>query len=141
VPVVRANLPPYRQKSLDSRTAISGDTPRFPFTSSESVLRDTPKAVAASVIVKPDGSMHWRKTMPPGCGGFLIVMGSTFLSSGNRHNQRPPRHHRSEKSLASWPEPSPPKPFHLAFERMQPEARQVHVTNRRGSIERSQNVP
>ena len=27
------------------------------------------------MIVKPDGSMHWRKTTPPGCGGFFIVMG------------------------------------------------------------------
>jgi hypothetical protein len=59
--------------------AISGEMPRFPFTSSESVFRETPRASAASVIVKPKGSMHWRNTTPPGCGGFLMVMG-WFLS-------------------------------------------------------------
>jgi hypothetical protein len=29
------------------------------------VLRIGPWAVVASVIVKPDGSMRWRKTTPP----------------------------------------------------------------------------
>jgi hypothetical protein len=23
-------------------------------------------------MVKPSGSMHWRNTKPPGCGGFFI---------------------------------------------------------------------
>jgi hypothetical protein len=46
-------LPP---KTLDSLTAISGDMPRLPFTSSESVVRVTPSA--AAVMVKPKGSMH-----------------------------------------------------------------------------------
>jgi hypothetical protein len=50
-----SSVPP---KTLDSLTAISGDTPRFPFTSSESVLNVTPRAAAASVMVKPNGSMH-----------------------------------------------------------------------------------
>src|SRR5437879_7343935 len=72
-----SSVPP---KTFDNLTAISGEIPRFPFTSSESVLRVTPRASAASVIVKPRGSTHWRKTMPPGCGGFFIVMdGSTCL--------------------------------------------------------------
>jgi hypothetical protein len=26
------------------------------------------------VIVNPNGSMHWRRTTPPGCGGFFIGM-------------------------------------------------------------------
>jgi hypothetical protein len=34
-----------------------------------------------------------------------------------------------------------PKTFHLAFERMQPESRQVHVGNRRGGMKRRQNIP
>jgi hypothetical protein len=34
-----------------------------------------------------------------------------------------------------------PKTFHLAFQRMQPESRQVHVSNRRGSMKRCQNIP
>ena len=33
-----------------------------------------PSAVAACVMVKPKGSMHWRSTKPPGCGGFFIGM-------------------------------------------------------------------
>jgi len=34
-----------------------------------------------------------------------------------------------------------PKAFHLSFERMQPESRQVHVGNRRGGMKRRQNIP
>jgi len=45
-------LPP---KTFDKRTAISGEIPRFSFTSSESVVRVTPSAAAASVMVKPKG--------------------------------------------------------------------------------------
>src|SRR5258708_17498152 len=56
-------LPP---KTLDSLTAISGEMPRFLFTSSDKVVRVTPRASAASVMVKPKGSMHWRSTKPPG---------------------------------------------------------------------------
>src|SRR5467141_1823454 len=59
-------------KTLESRTAISGEIPRFPFTSSDKVVRVTPSAAAASLMVKPKGSMHWRNTKPPGCGGFFI---------------------------------------------------------------------
>src|ERR1039458_130366 len=69
-------LPP---KTLYSLTAISGDMPRFPFTNSESVLRVTPRAAAACVMVKPEGSMHSCNTTRPGCGGFFMVMG-WFLS-------------------------------------------------------------
>src|SRR6185312_9093957 len=40
-------LPP---KTFSSRTAISGEMPRFPFANSESVLRVTPRAAAAAVM-------------------------------------------------------------------------------------------
>src|SRR5713226_2261291 len=60
--------------------------PRFSFTSSESVLRVTPRASAACVMVKPEGSIHSCNTTRPGCGGFFMVMGGSFR--GNRHNQR-----------------------------------------------------
>ncbi len=40
------------------------------------VVRVTPSAAAASVMVKPKGSMHWRSTTPPGWGGFFIGMSS-----------------------------------------------------------------
>ena len=36
-----------------------------------SVVRVTPRA-AASVMLKPKGSMHWRRTKPPEWGGFFI---------------------------------------------------------------------
>src|ERR1051326_7527515 len=71
-------LPP---KTLDNLTAISGEMPRFPFTSSDRVVRVTPRAAAASVMLRPKGSIHWRNTKPPGCGGFFIGM-VRFLSVG-----------------------------------------------------------
>jgi hypothetical protein len=43
---------------LDSLTAISGEMPRFSFTSSDNVVRVTPSALAASVMLKFNGSMH-----------------------------------------------------------------------------------
>jgi len=51
-----STLPP---NTLDSLKAISGEMPRLPLTSSESVEQVTPGA-AASVMLKPRGSMHWR---------------------------------------------------------------------------------
>lgn len=56
-------LPP---KTLDNLTAISGEMPRLPFTSSDKVVRVTPRAAAACVMLNPKGSMHWRNTKPPG---------------------------------------------------------------------------
>ena len=47
---------------------------RFSLTSSDNVVRVTPRAAAACVMVKPRGSIHWRSTKPPGCGGFFIGM-------------------------------------------------------------------
>src|SRR6266566_3856258 len=83
-------LPP---KTLDNRTAISGEIPRFPFTSSDSVVHVTPSAAAASVMVRPKGSMHWRSTKPPGCGGFFIGMVQISLSGNRDENSA-----RSEKN-------------------------------------------
>jgi hypothetical protein len=37
-------------------------------------MRLTPRALAAAVIFKPEGSMHSSKTTVPGCGGFFIGM-------------------------------------------------------------------
>ena len=34
----------------------------------------TPSAAAASVMLNPNGSMHCRRTTPPGWGGFFIGM-------------------------------------------------------------------
>ena len=45
-----AALPP---NIFDSRTAISGEIPRLPFTSSDSFVRVTPSAAAVSVVLNP----------------------------------------------------------------------------------------
>jgi toxin ParE1/3/4 len=52
--------------AFDSRTTTSGEILRFPFTSSDSVVRVTPSAAAASVMVKPNGSMQSCSTTLPG---------------------------------------------------------------------------
>ena len=97
-------LPP---KTLDNRTAISGETPRLPFTSSDGVVRVTPRAAAASVIVRPKGSMHCRSTRR---GAVDSSLACSISFSGNRLNQRPMHLARqSERSLASSPERSPPQ--------------------------------
>src|SRR5579862_344300 len=104
--------------------------PRFPFTSSESVLRVTPRASAASVIVKPKGSMHWRNTTPPGCGGFFMVMGWFLLVVINilravvKTENHPPVGAYGNR----------PQAFHLAFKRMQPQPRLVQVNEGRSGM-------
>src|SRR6266403_3827675 len=130
-------LPP---KTLESRTAISGEIPRFSFTSSDSVVRVTPSAAAASVIVKPKGSIHCRSTKPPGCGGFFIAMVQSpsvvihvinvqSIPDDKAKNHSPVRANRDS-----------PEAFQLALERMQPQPGQVHVRSRGGSIETRKNV-
>src|SRR5271154_2807577 len=105
--------------------------PRFPLTSSESVLRVTPRATAASVIVKPEGSMHWRKTTPPGCGGFFMVMALSPLVVIDIINVL-----RAAVEAENHPPVGPnshgPKSFSLTLERVQPKPRQVHMGNTGG---------
>jgi hypothetical protein len=61
-----SGLPP---NAFDSRTAISGEIPAFPFTRLFSAWRVTPRAPAASVIVSPSGSTRangiWEDPDPP----------------------------------------------------------------------------
>src|SRR5271165_6786530 len=124
-----SSLPP---KTLVSLTAISGDMPRFPFTSSERVLRVTPRAAAASVMVNPKGSMHSCNTTKPGCGGFFMVM-DRFLSVVidiidifrvllKAENHTPISAYRNGPALE------------FASERVQPEPRQIHVGNASGGV-------
>lgn len=95
-----------------------GDIPRFSLTSSESVVRVTPRAAAASVMLNPIGSMHWRSTKPPGCGGFFIGISKTpsvivdiinvgRVGSGKAKNHAPVRTHCHC-----------PKAFEVSLERM-----------------------
>jgi hypothetical protein len=96
--------------------------PRLSFTSSDNVVRVTPRAAAASVMLKPKGRMHWRSTKPPGCGGFFIGMVLSSFS-GNRHNQRPVRRRpQAENHPPVGAYRDRPKTFQLALERMKLEA-------------------
>src|SRR5450759_3407107 len=114
-------------KSLDSLTAISGDMPRFPCTSSDSVLRVTPRASAAWVMVKPVGSIHSCNTIRPGCGGFFMVIGRSpcsviidiinVLRISVKTEHHPPVGTNGHGV----------KTCQLALEGMQPEPRQIHM--------------
>jgi hypothetical protein len=73
---------------------------------------------------KPKGSMHCRKTKPPGCGGFFIGM-ALFLSV---------------VVDVIRADGDGPETFQIALERMQPKARQVHVLNRSGGIQARKNI-
>ncbi len=86
-------LPP---NTCSSRTAISGEMPRFPFTSSESVERVTCNA-AASVIVKPRGLIQSCSTTLPGCEGFFIRRVNSPPSGSPGNPRHAPHHRRSEK--------------------------------------------
>jgi hypothetical protein len=59
---------------LSRRIAISAEMPLLPLTRLLRVCRVTPNATAASVIVRPSGSMQSCRTERPGWGGFFIVM-------------------------------------------------------------------
>ncbi len=57
---------------MDSRTAISGLIPARQLRIDESVLRLTPRALAASVTDMPRGSKQSSRRTSPGCGGLCI---------------------------------------------------------------------
>src|ERR1035441_3153870 len=130
-------LPP---KTLDRRTAISGEIPRFSLTSSDIVVRVTPRAAAACVMVKPKGSIHWRSTKPPGCGGFFIGMVQAPSVVIDIINLQRVALHQAENHPPVGAHRHRPKAFELALERMQPAARPVHVRDRIGSIQTGENV-
>src|SRR5260370_37487665 len=99
--------------------------PRLPFTSSESVLRVTPRAAAACVMVKLDGSMHSCNTTRPGWSGFFRVSGrsprlvvidiiNVRRAAGKAENNPPVD--ANEHGL---------KTCHLAFERRQSEPKEI----------------
>src|ERR1700736_5087157 len=53
---------------------MSAEMLLLPVTRLSRVCRVTPDACAASVIVRPSGSMQSRRTERPGWGGFFIVI-------------------------------------------------------------------
>src|SRR5262245_31676171 len=113
-------LPP---KALDSRTAISGEMPRLQFTNSESVTRVTPSAWAASVIDSPIGSMHSRRTTPPGCGGFFISMVDLHSVVVHVIDVRCIAVYEPENDSPVGAHGDRPIAFQVAAQRMQPEPR------------------
>src|SRR5258708_39707312 len=99
--------------------------PRLPFTSSESVLRVTPRASAACVMVKRAGSIHSCNTTRRGCGGFFMVMGWLLAVVINIINVLrvavEAENHPPVGTYCNGPQASG-----RTFERMQPEPRQIH---------------
>src|SRR5260370_42680083 len=61
--------------ATDNLRAIAGLTPKRPLRSSESALRVTPRALAASVTVMSSGSRQSSRSIFPACGGLCLVMG------------------------------------------------------------------
>src|ERR1700691_5467237 len=114
--------------------------PRFALTSSESVLRVTPRAASSSVILKPEGSMHWRKTTPPGCGGFFMVMTWFLLVVIDIINVRSAVV-KTKNHPPVGPDGHGPRAFPRTFERVQPKSRQVYMSNAWRGMKRCQNIP
>jgi hypothetical protein len=61
-------------KAIESRRAISGDMPVWPFKSSDSAFRLTPSALAAPEIDRPSGFRQSSRIISPGCGGLCIIL-------------------------------------------------------------------
>jgi hypothetical protein len=66
--------------AFSSRIAISGETPLWPFRSSDNDPRETPSPFAAAVTVKPRGLRHSSRRISPGCGGSNICMTNSLIS-------------------------------------------------------------
>ncbi len=59
--------------------AISGEIPNRAFNNDDSVFRETPRPLAASVTVNPKGSKHNSLTVSPGCGGLNMPILSSLM--------------------------------------------------------------
>ncbi len=59
-------------KATERRMAISGLIPDRPFSRLDNVLRLTPRAWAASVTLRPNGSRQSVRSISPGWGGLCI---------------------------------------------------------------------
>src|SRR5216684_3384788 len=130
-------LPP---KTFANLTAISGEMPRFPFTNSDKVVRVTPSAAAASVMLTPKGSMHWRSTTPPGWGGFFIGMVGSFSVVVHIVNVECAAVCKMENHSPVRSNGHGVKTLQLALERMQPETRQVHICDGLRRVEPGENI-
>src|SRR6185437_9740938 len=58
---------------------MSGDTPLWPFSRSDSALRVTPRASAAAVTVRPSGFRQSSRMISPGWAGSNISTAASLL--------------------------------------------------------------
>src|SRR6185312_13799618 len=114
--------------------------PRLPFTSSESVKRETPSFCAASVMVSPSGSIQSCSTVPPGCGGFFIGIASLpSMVVGIIDIKHLPLFQAKDDAPVRLNRHSP-KALEVTLERMRPVSRQVEVLRHPRNIESRQNA-
>src|ERR1700722_19842152 len=106
--------------------------PRFSFTSSDNVVRVTPRAAAAAVTVNSKGSMHWRSTTLPGWGGVFIGMVNSLLVVIQIVNVECAILGKAEDHAPIGANGHAIETLQLAFERMQPKTRQIHICHRPG---------
>lgn len=128
---------PFDRKMKCSIQAVPFDSLRFP-----SFVQSAPVALTAacSELVfecTVPVSRNWRKTTPPGCGGFFMVMRwvlsvviDILLAVVKTENHPPVGAYGNR-----------PKAFHLTFERMQPQRRLVQVGNDSGGVKSRQDIP
>ena len=83
------------RRPFDRRTAMSTERPGYSLTSRERAWRVTPSPLAARVRLRPRGSRHCRRTIPPGCGGLcrgisvLHQACSAAMSGGTKLRSKP----------------------------------------------------
>jgi hypothetical protein len=68
--------------TFSSRIAISGETPVWPFSRSDSALRVTPRASAAAVTVRPSGFEAFLPNDFARMGGVVHIHLLSLLSGG-----------------------------------------------------------
>jgi len=126
---------------LESRTAISGEIPRFPIHEfGQRRARDAERRAAASLMVRPSGSMHWRSTKPPGCGGFFIAIvqpPSMVIDIINVQGFAVVKR-KTTRQLARTV--TAQNPLNSPLEWMQPEPRQIQIRNIARGIQAGENV-
>src|SRR5580698_1099998 len=114
--------------------------PRLPLTNSESVVRVTPSAAAAAVIVNPSGSMHSRSTTSPGCDGFFIGITGFLLMVVDQIDITTVAGLEAKDHPPIGPNRHCPESSQVALQRMQSKARQIHIGDDFGCVESRENV-
>src|SRR6266481_7639501 len=77
----------FGPKAFSRRRAISLVRAAFSLSKLESACLPMPSTFAASLTVSPSGSITSRRTTPPTCGGFFIVMAENTSFNDSQPNQ------------------------------------------------------